>query len=649
MPIDFEGLKVVSFESRQADELAKLVAGAGGKPIIAPAMREVPLEENIEAFTFAKVLLAGWLDVLILRTGVGTRLLFQTIAMKYDLDEVTHALQSVQIFAVGPKALAALREFGLTPAMVVPKPYTPADLLAVFDDAFPLNKKRVAVQEYGESDPRLIKQLEERGAQILAVPVYRWDLPEDLEPLRKAVQDIIGNGQGGVDVALFTSATQVRHLFKVAKIDGVEDKLTEAFKHILIGSVGPSASRAIAEQGLTVDYEPDAPKMRDLVRETARRSQDLLAKKRTALSNEVDTNCWRRIDMVWLPGANGQPTLEDSVFMKACRREETPYTPIWIMRQAGRYQREYLRIRKKVTMLELCKTPELAAEVTLMAVDRLGVDAAIIFADILLVTEPMGLALEFVKGEGPVIHNPVRIAKDVEHLKVPDIDELVYVFDALKITRRALRPDVALIGFAGAPFTIASYMVEGGKSSHYVKTKTMMYRDTTTWHRLMERLVDVLIAYLNGQITAGANALQIFDSWVGSLSPDDYRHFVMPHVKRLIEGLDSSVPVIHFSTGNPALLPLMKEACGHVIGLDWRCDLAEAWSILGDEVAVMGNMDPIVLYASPKEIRAHVQAILDKAAGRPGHIFNLGHGILPDMPPENVAELVDAVHELSAR
>jgi uroporphyrinogen decarboxylase len=319
------------------------------------------------------------------------------------------------------------------------------------------------------------------------------------------------------------------------------------------------------------------------------------------------------------------------------------------MRQAGRYQREYLRIRKKVTMLELCKTPELAAEVTLMAVDRLGVDAAIIFADILLVTQPMGLNLEFVKGAGPVIHNPVRTRADVDRLTQPDVNELAYVFDALKMTRRALRPDIALIGFAGAPFTIASYMIEGGKSDHYVKTKTMMYRDQATWHALMAHLTNILIGYLNAQIAAGADAVQLFDSWVGSLSPDDYRQFVMPHVKRLIDGLDRSAPVIHFSTGNPALLAFMKEAGGDVIGLDWRSDLAEAWSTLGDDVAVMGNLDPIVLYTSPKEIRAQVQAILDKAAGRPGHIFNLGHGILPDMPPENVAELVDAVHELSAR
>jgi uroporphyrinogen decarboxylase len=629
--------------------MADLIKEAGGNPVMAPSVREVPLEYNTEALKFAKLLLAGWVDVFIVMTGVGMRLLVKAVATRYDTRKFTEALESIKIVALGPKPAAALREMGLAPTLLVPEPYTWSDLLTTLDEKLSVHTKRVAVQEYGRSNPQLIKGLEDRGAQVLAVPLYRWEVPEDLEPLRRAIRDIIDGDTRRVDFALFTSGIQARHLFRVAKTDGVGKKLREAFKLVCIGSVGPVATRAIVEQGLSVDYEPDRTNMAHLVREMARRGRDLLSKKRAASASHVDTNQWRRIDMVWQPDVSGEVTGKDSVFLKACRRQQTPYTPIWIMRQAGRYQREYLKIRKKVSMLELCKTPELAAEVTLMAVDRLGVDAAIIFADILLVTEPMGLHLEFVKGDGPVIHNPVRTKQDVEGLREPDVSELAYVFDALKITRRALRPDIGLIGFAGAPFTIASYIVEGGKSGHYAKTKTMMHQDKTTWHGLMERLTKILIEYLNGQIAAGADAVQLFDSWVGSLSPDDYRHYVMPHVKQLIDGIDKTAPVINFSTGNPALLPLMKEAGGDVIGLDWRCDLAEAWSVLGDDVAVMGNMDPIILYTSPKEIRAQVQAILDKAAGRPGHIFNLGHGILPDMPPENVAELVDAVHELSMR
>ncbi len=655
MPIDFKGLNVVSFESRKSTEMAELIKAASGKPIIAPSMQEVALEHNTEALAFAELLFSGKIDVLILMTGVGTRLLAKAVAAKYLNEKFAQALESTQIVALGPKPVIALRELGLAPTMIVPKPNTWTDLLSTLDQRLPVQGKTVAVQEYGHSDPELIKTLEDRGAKVVPVPVYRWALPEDLGPLRHAMKCIIDEDAQGADFALFTSSTQVRHLFDVAKADGKESQLLDAFKRVCIGSVGPVASRAIVEQGLAVDYEPDTPKMSHLVREMARRGSDLLRKKRTAFQNGIDTNNWKRIHMAWQPdpkGQNvsgGQPTIEDSAFMKACRREPTPYTPVWIMRQAGRYQREYLKIRKKVTLLELCKTPELAAEVTLMAVDRLGVDAAIIFADILLVTEPMGLGLEFVKGEGPVIDNPVRTRQDVDRLTEPDVDELSYVFDAIRITRRALRPDIALIGFAGAPFTIASYIIEGGKSRDYAKTKAMMYRDKATWHALMDRMTKILVEYLNCQIAAGADAVQLFDSWVGALCPDDYRQYVLPHVRHIIDGIDKSAPVINFSTGNPALLPLMKQAGGDVIGLDWRADLAEAWSLLGDDVAVMGNIDPVVLYTSPEEIRSQVQAILDKAAGRPGHIFNLGHGISPDMPPEHVAELVDAVHELSAR
>jgi uroporphyrinogen decarboxylase len=338
------------------------------------------------------------------------------------------------------------------------------------------------------------------------------------------------------------------------------------------------------------------------------------------------------------------------------------------MRQAGRYQRAYRDIRAGTTMMGLCRDSSLAAEVTLMAVDRLGVDAAIIFSDILTVAEPLGFSLDFVKGDGPVIGNPFRERADIARLRKADPAELSYVYDAVRITRAALRPDIALIGFCGGPFTVASYLIEGGKSKDYARTKTLMYRDALSWNALMDRLVDLEIAYLANQIAAGADAVQIFDSWAGNLSPDDYRQYVMPHVKRLEAGVGLALPaieragasprpaepalrapIIHFATGNPALLPLMKQAGGDVIGLDFRVDLADAWRTLGDDVAVMGNLDPVVLFCSPAEIRQRAKAILDKAAGRPGHIFNLGHGITPDMPPENVAELVDAVHELSQR
>ena len=341
-------------------------------------------------------------------------------------------------------------------------------------------------------------------------------------------------------------------------------------------------------------------------------------------------------------------TLLNSPFMKACRLEPTPFTPIWLMRQAGRYMREYREVRAKTTFLELCKTPSLAAEVTVTAAERLGVDAAIIFADILLILEPMGLDLEFPQGEGPVIHNPVRSGTDVERLReIEDVGSLDFVFEAIRLTRESLSPNIPLIGFSGAPFTLASYMTEGEGSRNYVHTKSLMYGDPGAWHAMMSLIARGLGKYLNAQIDAGAQAVQLFDSWVGCLSPDDYREFVLPHTRSVIESIDPAVPVIHFGTGTASLLELMSDAGGQIIGLDWRVRLDEGWKRIGANKAVMGNLDPVVLFSSPNVIRSQAKRILEQAGQRPGHIFNLGHGILPETPVENVVALVDMVHELS--
>jgi uroporphyrinogen decarboxylase len=343
-------------------------------------------------------------------------------------------------------------------------------------------------------------------------------------------------------------------------------------------------------------------------------------------------------------------SLVNSAFMKACRREEAPYTPIWLMRQAGRYMREYREVRAKTSFLGLCKTPSLAAEVTVTAAERLGVDAAIIFADILLILEPMAIELEFAEGEGPVIRNPVRNSTDVKRLReLDDPGALSFVYEAIAMTRRELQPDIPLIGFSGAPFTLASYMIEGGSSKNYVHTKRLMYDDSGAWHAMMSLIARALMKYLNAQIDAGAQAVQLFDSWVGCLGPDDYREFVLPHSRAVIDGIKPGVPVLHFGTGTAALLELMREAGGNVIGLDWRVRLDEAWKRVGHDVAVMGNLDPVALLANQDSLRAQAKRILDQAGGRPGHIFNLGHGILPETPVENVIALVEMVHEMSQR
>ncbi len=344
------------------------------------------------------------------------------------------------------------------------------------------------------------------------------------------------------------------------------------------------------------------------------------------------------------------PPMNDATFLQACRREPTAYTPVWLMRQAGRYMPEYRALRERVPFLTLCKTPELAAQVTVQAVERLGVDAAIIFADILLIVEPMGVGLEFSKGDGPVIHRPVRSGADVDGLRdVAPAESVGFVFESVKLARTGLPEHIPLIGFSGAPFTVASYLIEGGSSRNYVETKRFMYSDPGAWRALMERLVRVITAYLNEQIAAGAQAVQLFDSWVGCLSPADYRAFILPHMQTLMRGITPGTPVIHFGVETGGLLELLVEAGGDVIGVDWRLDLDLAWQRIGSQHAVQGNLDPVTLFAPQAEIRRQAERVLRSVAGRPGHIFNLGHGILPQTPVDNVIALVDMVHEMSAK
>jgi len=321
-----------------------------------------------------------------------------------------------------------------------------------------------------------------------------------------------------------------------------------------------------------------------------------------------------------------------------------------MMRQAGRYMAEYREVRSRVSFLELCKDPALCSEVMCTAVKRLGVDAAIVFSDLLPILEPMGLELEFAKGEGPVIHNPVRDSQGVDRvLELESVEALHFVMEAVRQTRQDLPADMPLIGFAGAPFTLASYTIEGGSSRSYLHTKTLMYRDPGAWHALMERLARAVVQYLNAQIAAGAQAVQLFDSWVGCLGPDDYRDYVAPHVQAIIGQITPGIPVINFATGNPALLELLGQAGSAVVGVDWRVRLDDAWRRIGHDRAIQGNLEPCVLLTDVPTIRAKVAEVLAMAAGRPGHIFNLGHGVLQQTPVDHAIAMVDAVHELSQR
>ncbi|MEX2317531.1 MAG: uroporphyrinogen decarboxylase [Pirellulales bacterium] len=635
----FAGLRVAAFESRRADDIARLVAKHGGVPFVSPSLREVPLARNQAAVDFANRLITGQIDVIVFLTGVGTRLLVQQIERHVDRKQFLAAVSDIKSVVRGPKPAAALRELGLTPSFLVPEPNTWRELLALFDEHLPIANLAVGLQEYGVTNRSLIAGLEARGATVDAVRVYDWALPEDCGPLKENVRRIVA---GEADVVLFTSAQQAVNLLQLADDLGLADELRAALRHVVVASIGPTTSEMLRENELPVDLEPSHPKMGHLVQEAAEKAGAILERKRGVT---VVTGGSPVI------GPASEPlAATDSFFMRACRREPAPHTPIWLMRQAGRYMKEYRAIRERVGFLELCRNPQLASEVACVAVERLGVDAAIVFSDLLPILEPMGMELEFSEGDGPVIHNPLREPSDVDRVvELESADSLHFVMEAVRQTRRDLPAHIPLIGFAGAPFTLASYAIEGGASRSYLHTKTLMLRDRGAWDELLARLARAVTVYLNAQIAAGAQAVQLFDSWVGCLGPDDYRQFVLPFVRQIIAGIRPGVPVISFATGNPQLVPLLAEAGPAVVGVDWRIRLDEAWRMIGPGHAIQGNLDPLALLADQTELRRRAADILKQAAGRPGHIFNLGHGVLPQTPVDNARALVHMVHEMSSR
>jgi len=634
----FDGLRVAAFESRRADDMQRLIERYGGAAHVCPSMREVPLADNPDAVDFANRLITGQVDVVIFMTGVGFRHLMQQLERRVDRERFLGALSDVQTVARGPKPVAAMKEFGLAPTLRVPEPNTWREILATLDARLPVANQTVVLQEYGEPNPSLVAGLEARGARVETLKVYDWDFPEDRSALEAGVRAM---AESRIDVALFTSAQQVVNVLKLAHTMELENEFRRGMDGLVVASIGPTTSERLRENELPVDLEPEHPKMGQLVQAAAARAKEILARKQKV---------FRVLQQDSAAPAEARAAWYDSLFLRACRREPVERTPIWLMRQAGRYMAEYRAVREKTSFLELCRNPQLCSQVMCTAVAKLGVDAAIIFSDLLPILQPMGMDLEFAKGEGPVIHNPVREAGDVDRvLELESVESLDFVIETVRQTRADLPEALPLIGFGGAPFTLASYAVEGGGSRTYLHTKTLMYRDPGAWNALMDRFVRAVAKYLNAQIAAGAQAVQIFDSWVGCLGPEDYRRFVLPHMQRLFTALPAGVPAINFATGNPQLLPLMARAGGSVIGVDWRIRLDDAWRAVGGDRAVQGNLEPLVLLADRDEIRRRAKEILDQAAGRPGHIFNLGHGVVQQTPVDNAVALVDVVHELSSR
>jgi uroporphyrinogen decarboxylase len=634
----FEGLTVAAFESRRGDEMARLIERHGGRPRVSPSLREVPLVNNDQAVDFAKAVMTGEIDVVIVMTGEAFRHLLGAVERRLDVSRFLASLEDITTIARGPKAVEAMQQRQLTPTCEVPEPNTWREVLATIDAHVTVGNRPVGLLEYGKPNPSLTAGLEARGAAVIPLKVYNWALPEDTGPLERNVRAL---AEGRVDIVLFTSAQQVQNLLLTAGELGRADEVSRGLREALVASIGPSTSGMLRQHDLPVDLEPDQPEMGRLVAEAARHGPQLLRRKRhvAAVLSGPTTDV-----------ADPRAPWYDNPFMKACRCEPTEVTPVWLMRQAGRYMAEYRAVREQTSFLELCKNPDLCSEVMVTAVNRLGVDAAIIFSDLLPILEPMGMELEFSTNEGPVIHNPIRQTEDVDRLvELESVEALDFVVDTVAKTRRDLPEDIPLIGFAGAPFTLASYAIEGGGSRSYLHTKTLMYRDAAAWNELMSRLARAVTRYLNAQIAAGCQCVQLFDSWAGCLGPDDYRRHVLPHMKSIISGLTPEVPLISFATGNPALLPQIAAAGPAVVGVDWRVPLDEAWATVGYDRAVQGNLDPAVLLADVDQIRLRTAEILERAGGRPGHIFNLGHGVLQQTPVEHAIALVDAVHELSAQ
>ena len=639
----FGGLRVVSFESRMAADAARLIHSAGGVAISAPSMKEVPLESNEAAFTFAEGLLAGRFDIVVFLTGVGARTLFSTWKTRFDTAALAEALAKTTVVARGPKPVQALRENGVRAGVTVPEPNTWRELLGALDEAaesVEIRGARIAVQQYGVANDDLVGELERRGATVTQVPVYRWAMPDDRGPLEDAIRQVISRT---VDVLLFTSSNQIYNLVEVVRDLGVEDAFRDGAREVVIGSVGPLCSETLREHDFLVDFEPSHPKLGTLIKEASELSPAIVIARRQRMRSGA------RVEAASGPRAAAATTLADSVFLRACRREPVPYTPVWLMRQAGRYMQEYREVRARASFIELCKSPELAAQVAVDAQQRIGADAAILFSDILLILEPMGLGLEYVHGDGPSLSSLVRTPRDVDRLRETNpVESLSYVMDAVRRTRAELAPGIPLIGFSGAPFTLASYVIEGGGSRNYVQTKRFMYADKGAWDAMMDRLARAVAAYLNGQIAAGVQAVQLFDSWVGCLSPSDFRTYVAPHMRTVTSLLPKDVPLIQFGTDTATLLDLQVESGCSVIGVDHRVPLGPVFERFPG-TAVQGNLDPVVLFADPAVVRREARRVLDEAAGRPGHVFNLGHGILPGTPVDNVIALVDAVHEMSSK
>lgn len=586
---------------------------------------------------FANRLLTGEIDFVVFLTGAGFRYLVEQASRQVDRNRFLSTLSDIVTIAGSANAVAAMRELEIKPEISIERPVSWRDILIAIDRQIRITNFQVGLEE-SDAVQGLSSGLEARGGRVIRFPVHPQIPPTYPKQVIQFFERIEAQD---VQVMLFTSPADVARFCYLAKNFGRAKSVAHCLDYQIIVALGQPTCELLKDHQIPVDYTVPSKSLELSITEIAAQMAELKRQKQIIMTHLSG------------PGTSISDTNApwyDNPFMKACRGEPTDVTPIWMMRQAGRYMAEYREIRDKVGFLELCSNPQLCSEVMCTAVNRLGVDAAIIFSDLLPILVPMGMQLEFTKGDGPVIHNPIQSAGDVDRVRrLEDTGELSFVMETVTQTRNDLPEDIPLIGFAGSPFTLASYMIEGGSSRNYARTKQLMFTESSAWKELMLTLSHSIAIYLKGQIAAGAQCVQLFDSWAGVLAYEDYKQFAYPYVKQIIDSLPGHVPVINFATGNPSLLPLLADSRAAVIGIDWRIRLDEAWETIGFERSVQGNLDPTVLLTNPQEIKRQAKFILDLAGGRPGHIFNLGHGILPQTPVENAIALVDIVHELSQR
>lgn len=596
--------------------------------------RPTARQGNSAVVDFAHRVVTGGVDLVVFLSRAGVRRLLDVVAKSVDRQRFLNGLSDIGVLAANEQVAKTLRECGVEPRIVSER-RSWRELLMFLDQNYSLANLNVAVEQF--TDTRQISAgLESRGCAVIPIPIFENPDPDEAQQL--AFEEMLASLRDDrFELILINDVADAHYFLCRAGQESLRSLSNWLAKPVVVVG-GDEARTFLLSNKLHNDFCVLA----------ADAEQSLAARIQSAY------DAGRRNRIRYLPAgqnvASQAGKWDEGPFMKACRGEPTDVTPIWMMRQAGRYMQEYRDVRAGVSFLELCANPSLCSEVMCTAVEKLGVDAAIIFSDLLPILVPMGCDLEFTKGDGPVIHNPVREVSDLDRIQaLESLDELEFVMETVRQTRKDLPEHLPLIGFAGAPFTLASYMIEGGASRNYANTKRLMHADQGAWHELMTRLADSISLYLNGQVSAGAQCLQLFDSWAGCLSYEDYRLFVLPYVKQIIDRIPFHVPVINFATGNPALLPLLADTRARVIGIDWRIRLDDAWQTVGFDRSVQGNLDPTILLTDPEYIRSTAKNVLEQAAGRDGHIFNLGHGILPMTPVENAIALVDAVHELSAK